>query len=94
MVSQAMFKLQPSNLPKDSIYAKLGTVPISLFPIGVQLGTIKMAVDYDGGIHLSTVSAFNVALYQGNNQIERSGAFGVQINDLASLAKIVMRFLD
>ncbi|OAC98526.1 hypothetical protein MUCCIDRAFT_133845, partial [Mucor lusitanicus CBS 277.49] len=59
-------------------------------PIGVQLGTIKLAIGYDG-VPLGMVTAQNVNLAKGENNILLKGTLSPH-NDTASLDKIGVLF--
>ncbi|KAI7873397.1 uncharacterized protein EV154DRAFT_94963 [Mucor mucedo] len=80
----------PGDDPKGGILMELGTVLESPSPIGVQLGTIKLAVAYDG-VSLGIVSADGVTLQKGENRILLKGSLVPQ-NDTASLDKISVLF--
>ncbi|KAI8378360.1 hypothetical protein BD560DRAFT_348571 [Blakeslea trispora] len=83
------FKL-PADDPNGGILLELGTVLESPSPIGVQLGTIKMAIGYDG-VPLGYVEGNNVNLVKGDNNILLKGSLKPQ-NDTASLEKIGVLF--
>ncbi|KAI8372839.1 uncharacterized protein BYT42DRAFT_578204 [Radiomyces spectabilis] len=79
------FKL-PGDDPQGGILMELGTVLTSPSPIGIELGTIKLAIGYDG-VNLGTAIAEGVNLSQGDNQILLKGTLAPQ-NDTESLQKV------
>ncbi|KAI8979283.1 hypothetical protein BDF20DRAFT_1000640 [Mycotypha africana] len=83
-------KISSFNLPGDDpaggISVELGTILESPSPIGVQLGTITLAIGYDG-VPLGIVSGTGVNLAKGENNILLKGRLAPQ-NDTASLEKI------
>ncbi|KAL0075855.1 hypothetical protein J3Q64DRAFT_1811555 [Phycomyces blakesleeanus] len=76
----------PSDSPTGGINVELGTVLVSPSPIGVQLGTIKMSIAYSG-VTIGQVSAENIVLAKGDNNIMLKGVLTPQ-NDTASLDKV------
>ncbi|EPB90640.1 hypothetical protein HMPREF1544_02550 [Mucor circinelloides 1006PhL] len=80
----------PGDDPNGGILVELGTVLESPSPIGVQLGTIKLAIGYDG-VPLGMVSAQNVNLAKGENNILLKGTLSPH-NDTVSLQKIGVLF--
>ncbi|KAK4514796.1 uncharacterized protein ATC70_002401 [Mucor velutinosus] len=80
----------PGDDPNGGILVELGTVLESPSPIGVQLGTIKLAIGYDG-VPLGMVAAQNVNLAKGENNILLKGTLSPH-NDTASLDKIGVLF--
>ncbi|KAF1802885.1 hypothetical protein V8B55DRAFT_1045444 [Mucor lusitanicus] len=80
----------PGDDPNGGILVELGTVLESPSPIGVQLGTIKLAIGYDG-VPLGMVTAQNVNLAKGENNILLKGTLSPH-NDTASLDKIGVLF--
>jgi hypothetical protein len=76
----------PGDDPNGGILVELGTVLTSPSPIGVQLGTISLAIGYDG-ISLGNVKAENVNLQKGDNNILLKGTLVPQ-NDTTALDKI------
>jgi hypothetical protein len=87
-------KIDSFNLPGDDpaggIKVELGTVLESPSPIGVQLGTIKLAIGYDG-VDLGIVSSQGVTLQKGENKLLLLGTLKPH-NDTASLDKIGVLF--
>ncbi|KAI8375941.1 uncharacterized protein BYT42DRAFT_645619 [Radiomyces spectabilis] len=88
-VSIDSFKL-PADDPNGGIKVELGTVLKSPSPIGVQLGTIKLAVGYEG-VHLGDVASDNVSLKKGDNKILLKGTLVPQ-NDTNALDKVSTLF--
>ncbi|KAI7900771.1 uncharacterized protein BX663DRAFT_438815 [Cokeromyces recurvatus] len=82
--------LLPRNAPEGGILVELDTVLTSPSPIGVQLGTISLALGYDG-INLGNVQATNVNLQKGDNNIFLKGTL-IPHNDTESLDKIGVLF--
>ncbi|KAG2206931.1 hypothetical protein INT46_005451, partial [Mucor plumbeus] len=80
----------PGDDPNGGILVELGTVLESPSPIGVQLGTIKLAIGYDG-VPLGLVTAEGVNLAKGENNILLKGTLAPQ-NDTVSLQKIGVLF--
>ncbi|KAI8637942.1 hypothetical protein BD408DRAFT_457039 [Parasitella parasitica] len=80
----------PGDDPNGGILVELGTVLESPSPIGVQLGTIKLAIGYDG-VPLGSVTGQNVNLVKGENNILLKGTLAPQ-NDTVSLEKIGVLF--
>ncbi|CAO3630686.1 unnamed protein product [Mucor hiemalis] len=80
----------PGDDPNGGIKVQLGTVLESPSPIGVQLGTIKLAIGYDG-VSLGDVSANGVVLQKGDNNIVLSGTLKPQ-NDPIALQKVGVLF--
>lgn len=80
----------PGDAPGGGILVELGTVLTSPSPIGVELGTISLAIGYDG-IHLGDVQASNVNLQKGDNNILLKGTLVPQ-NDSTSLEKVGVLF--
>lgn len=80
----------PGDDPNGGIFVELGTVLESPSPIGVQLGTIKLAIGYDG-VPLGTVTGTDVNLAKGDNKILLKGTL-VPHNDTASLDKVSALF--
>ncbi|KAG2207252.1 hypothetical protein INT46_008870 [Mucor plumbeus] len=76
----------PGDDPAGGILVELGTVLTSPSPIGVQLGTIALAIGYDG-VALGNVKAENVNLQKGENKILLKGTLVPQ-NDTNSLDKV------
>ncbi|RCI03191.1 hypothetical protein CU098_005823 [Rhizopus stolonifer] len=83
------FKL-PSDAAEGGIQVELGTVLTSPSPIGVQLGTIQLQIGYEG-VYLGIVSAQDVNLHKGDNDILLKGRLVPQ-NDTASLDKVSQLF--
>ncbi|KAI8143830.1 hypothetical protein BJV82DRAFT_557523 [Fennellomyces sp. T-0311] len=84
-VSIESFQL-PGDDPNGGILVELGTILASPSPVGVQLGTIKMAIGYDG-VDLGEVTAEGISLAQGNNSILLKGTLKPQ-NDPVALEKV------
>ncbi|CEG74411.1 hypothetical protein RMATCC62417_09637 [Rhizopus microsporus] len=80
----------PGDAPTGGIQVELGTVLTSPSPIGVQLGTIELQIGYDG-VTLGRVTAQNVNLQKGDNDILLKGVLAPQ-NDTNSLAKVSTLF--
>jgi hypothetical protein len=80
----------PGDDPNGGIFVELGTVLESPSPIGVQLGTIKLAIGYEG-VPLGTVTGTGVNLAKGENKITLKGTL-VPHNDTASLDKVSVLF--
>lgn len=76
----------PSDAAQGGINVELGTQLISPSPIGVQLGTIVLNVGYQG-LYLGQVSASNVNLAHGPNDILLKGVL-VKQTDPTALAKV------
>lgn len=81
----------PGDAPGGGIIIELGTVLTSPSPIGVQLGHIEMDIGYDG-IDLGLVSADNVTLQKGDNNIVLKGTMKSQANDVNAQTKISTLF--
>ncbi|KAG0182429.1 hypothetical protein DFQ28_010921 [Apophysomyces sp. BC1034] len=88
-VSIKSFQL-PSDAAGGGINVELGTALVSPSPIGVQLGTIKMAIGYNG-VSLGDVSADGITLQKGENLINLKGVLKHQ-TDPAALEKIGVLF--
>ncbi|KAI9493349.1 hypothetical protein BDB00DRAFT_823642 [Zychaea mexicana] len=84
-VSIQSFEL-PGDDPNGGILVELGTILNSPSPVGVQLGTIKMAIGYDG-VDLGEVTAEGINLAKGNNSILLKGTLQPQ-SDPANLEKV------
>ncbi|RCI04658.1 hypothetical protein CU098_010147 [Rhizopus stolonifer] len=80
----------PGDDPNGGILVELGTILESPSPIGVQLGTIKMAIGYDG-VPLGYVQGSNVNLVKGDNNIVLKGTLTPQ-NDTTALQKVGVLF--
>ncbi|KAI9478611.1 MAG: hypothetical protein EXX96DRAFT_637857 [Benjaminiella poitrasii] len=76
----------PGDAPNGGILVELGTILNSPSPIGVQLGTISLAIGYDG-VKLGNVQATGVNLQKGDNNILLKGTL-VPHNDTESLDKV------
>ncbi|KAI8340946.1 hypothetical protein BC941DRAFT_347764 [Chlamydoabsidia padenii] len=80
----------PANDPNGGILVELGTVINSPSPIGVQLGTINLNIGYQG-VNLGMVSATNVTLTKGENNIPLKGSIK-PLTNAADLAKVGVMF--
>ncbi|KAL0078642.1 hypothetical protein J3Q64DRAFT_1824759 [Phycomyces blakesleeanus] len=80
----------PSDAPGGGINVALGTVLVSPSPIGVQLGTINLAISYDS-VDLGVVSADNITLQSGDNDILLKGVLKPQ-SDPVALEKVGVLF--
>ncbi|KAI7859248.1 hypothetical protein BDC45DRAFT_553635 [Circinella umbellata] len=88
-VSIQSFQL-PGDDPNGGIKVELGTILTSPSPVGVQLGTIKMAIGYEG-VDLGEVSADDITLVKGNNSILLKGTLKPQ-SDPTNLEKVGVLF--
>lgn len=80
----------PGDAPGGGIEVELGTALTSPSPIGVQLGTIALRIGYDGVV-LGQVTAENVTLKEGENDILLKGVLVPQ-TDPTALSKVGVLF--
>lgn len=76
----------PADDPNGGIQVELGTKLTSPSPISVQLGTIRLAIAYDG-VNLGQVASENITLQEGDNDILLKGTLVPQ-TDPDSLTKV------
>ncbi|CAO3693098.1 unnamed protein product [Umbelopsis ramanniana] len=84
----------PNDDPAGGIHMSLGTVLNNPSPIGVQLGTIVLDVGYQG-LYLGPVSATNVTLQSGANNIQLEGRMipQTQPGDLAKVSQLFSQYI-
>ncbi|KAG2175943.1 hypothetical protein INT44_000421 [Umbelopsis vinacea] len=84
----------PGDDPAGGIQLSLGTQLTNPSPIGVYLGTIQLAVSYQG-VYLGPVSATNVNLAPGDNNITLNGRLVPQtdVNNLNIVSDMFSRYI-
>ncbi|KAG2183772.1 hypothetical protein INT43_006783 [Umbelopsis isabellina] len=84
----------PNDDPAGGIHMSLGTVLNNPSPVGVQLGTISLDVGYNG-VYLGPVSASNVTLQSGANNIQLEGRMvpQTQAADLNQISQLFSQYV-